>query len=125
MIYSQVAGRILLDRSRWNRDKYVRECLSEVAGLYRAVMVLVDNLDIVRKKIELEEKKVDIEKFKVQLGEEKRIDYVESQIELAQSRIQVFRSISELYSKEIELMELCGLGGAAISGGKLILGSGL
>ena len=31
----------------------------------------------------------------------------------------------ERLSKEIELMELCGLGGAAISGGKLILGSGL
>ena len=88
-------------------------------------MVLVKNIDIARKRIELEEKKVGIEELKVQLGEEKRIDYVESQIELAQSRIQVFRAISDLYSQEMALMNLCGLNGALSSGKKLIQGSGL
>lgn len=125
MLYSEAGGKIAYDRARWNRDKYVRECSSEVTERYRAIQVLAGNLEIARRKIELEERKVGIEELKVQLGEEKRIDYVESQIELAQSRIQVFQAISELYSQEMALMKLCGLGVGAVSGKKLIQGSGL
>ena len=124
-LYSKAQGKVAFERARWNCDKYARECRNQVIEQYRSIMVLMGNIDIARKRIELEEKKVSIEELKVQLGEEKRIDYVESQIELAQSRIQVFRAISDLYSQEMALMNLCGLNGALLSGKKLIHGSGL
>ena len=125
LFYSKANGKVAYDRARWNYDKYVKECKNKVIEQYRAILVMVGNIEIARRKIELEERKVGIEELKVQLGEEKRIDYVESQIELAQSRIQVFRAISDLYSQEIALMTLCGLDGAASSGKKLIQESGL
>lgn len=125
MLYSEANGKVSYDRALWNCDKYVRECRNHVTEQYRSILVLIENIDIARKKIELEEKKVSIEELKVQLGEEKRIDYVESRIELAQNRIQIFRAISELYSQEIALMNLCGMDKAALSGKKLIQGSGL
>ena len=125
LLYTEASGKVAYDRARWNCDKYARECCNQVAERYRAISVLMRNIDIARKRIELEEKKVGIEELKVQLGEEKRIDYVESQIELAQNRIQVFRAISDLYSQEMALMNLCGLDGAASTGKNLIQGSGL
>ncbi|MBR4159202.1 MAG: TolC family protein [Spirochaetia bacterium] len=125
MLYSEAGGKVAYDKARWNCEKYARECRSQVIERYRNILVLVENIDNARKRIELEEKKVSIEELKVQLGLEKRIDYVESQMELAQNRIQIFRAISDLYSQETALMSLCGQTGAEFSGEKLIQRSGL
>ena len=123
--YSSQNGKIAVEQTRWNLEKYKRECQDEIAERHKAILVLKENLVLARRRIELEQKKVEIEELKVQLGEEKRIDYVESQIALAQNRIKVFQTISQLYSMEIAFMNLCGIGSAASSGRYLIEGSGL
>lgn len=124
-IYSSQNGRLTMERTQWNMEKYKRECQEEIIEQHKAILVLKENLVLARRRIELEQKKVEIEELKVQLGEEKRIDYVESQIALAQNRIKVFQTISQLYSLEIAFMNLCGLDSAASSGRELIVGSGL
>ena len=124
-LYSSQSGKVAMDRTRWNLEKYKRECREEIEGQHKAILVLKENLEAARRRIELEQKKVEIEEVKVQLGEEKRIDYVESQIALAQNRIKVFQTISRLYSMEIAFMNLCGVGEPATSGRYLIEGSGL
>ena len=124
-LYSGQSGKVVMERTRWNLDKYRRECQEEIEGQHKAILVLKENLEAARRRIELEQKKVEIEELKVQLGEEKRIDYVESQIALAQNRIKVFQTISQLYSMEIAFMNLCGMGEPSSSGRHLIEGSGL
>ena len=124
-LYSSQSGKVSMERTQWNLEKYRRECQEEIAEQHKAILVLKENLVLARRRIELEQKKVEIEELKVQLGEEKRIDYVESQIALAQNRIKVFQTISELYSMETAFMNLCGIGSAAASGRNLIEGSGL
>ena len=124
-LYSSQSGKVVMERTRWNLDKYRRECQEEIEGQHKAILVLKENLEAARRRIELEQKKVEIEELKVQLGEEKRIDYVESQIALAQNRIKVFQTISQLYSMEIAFMNLCGMGEPSSSGRHLIEGSGL
>ena len=124
-LYSSQNGKVAMERTKWNLEKYKRECREEIEGQHKAILVLKENLEAARRRIELEQKKVEIEELKVQLGEEKRIDYVESQIALAQNRIKVFQTISRLYSMEIAFMNLCGIGEPASSGKYLIVGSGL
>ena len=124
-LYSSQSGKVTMERTKWNLEKYKRECQEEIEGQYKAILVLKENLEAARRRIELEQKKVEIEELKVQLGEEKRIDYVESQIALAQNKIKVFQTISQLYSMEIAFMNLCGIGEPVSSGRHLIDGSGL
>ncbi len=124
-LFSSQSGKVSMERTQWNLEKYKRECQEEIAEQHKAILVFKENLVLARRRIELEQKKVEIEELKVQLGEEKRIDYVESQIALAQNKIKVFQTISQLYSMEIAFMNLCGLGPAASSGRHLIEGSGL
>ena len=124
-LYSSQSGKVTMERTRWNLEKYKRECQEEIERQYKAILVLKENLETARRRIELEQKKVEIEDLKVQLGEEKRIDYVESQIALAQNKIKVFQTISQLYSMEIAFMNLCGIGEPVSSGRDLVEGSGL
>lgn len=123
--YSERKSMIESERSSRRFEKFLTDIELRIRELVKEIRMLKKNLDIARKKVELERKKLDMEKLKTELGEMKRLDLAESEIAFAENRIEVFGYISELYSKERELMDICGMTDTLTPGKMLIKGSGL
>lgn len=119
-LFSRQSGKIAKEKAEWDLENLKREYQNLIIEKLQKIQILKENLDVSRKRIELEKTKVAIEETKVNLGEEKRIDYIESQISLMQDTIKIYQYISELYSEEIALMNICGIGVAETTGSLLI-----